>query len=203
MSRRCRQRLPGMAGREPNDGGPRDAPRASEARRLQSRDGLPLGLPLLQIAYAISPDRLAWHWASRTTKHGSIVLNLFPLIGFTRLHRLVRSMIDPTVSAPPPARFFRFREERYWRGSPPIVGLAPKELVTSCVSTEELGAIFGGHAEYESAGGNQRYLGVWGNRKVAQFLRLLRERGAAIAIEEATPGEFRQRHRTQMWPSRR
>jgi hypothetical protein len=98
------------------------------------------------------------------------------------------------MSAHSPVRFLRFREERYWRGSQPVVGLAPREFVASRVSAEDLSVIFGGYVEYESADGNQRYLGVWGDRKVAQFLRLLREGGAAIEVEGTVPVNFRQRH---------
>jgi hypothetical protein len=75
------------------------------------------------------------------------------------------------------------------------VGFAQKEIVKSLMSADEMSTIFGGYVEYENAGGSQQYLGVWGDRKVAQFLRLLRQRGVAMEIEEAVPSDFRQRHR--------
>jgi hypothetical protein len=99
------------------------------------------------------------------------------------------------MTATAPSKFFRFQEERYWSGSLPVVGFAAKEIVASLVSLDEMGAIFGGYLEYENEGGERRYLGVWGDRKVGQFLRLLRARGAVLEVEEASPGQFRQRHR--------
>ena len=79
-------------------------------------------------------------------------------------------------------RFFRFREQLYGHGSQPIVGFAAKEVVSSVVSLREMGAFFGGYLEYEKEGGEWRYLGVWGDRKVGRFLRLLRERGAVLEV---------------------
>src|SRR3954454_24198043 len=99
------------------------------------------------------------------------------------------------MTASTPSKFFRFREERYWGGSLPVVGFAEKELVAPLVSLDEMSAIFGGHLEYENEGGEQRFLGVWGDRKVDRFLRLLRARGAVLEVEEASPARFRQRHR--------
>jgi hypothetical protein len=94
-----------------------------------------------------------------------------------------------------PSKFFRFREERYWSGSQPVVGFAADETVKSLCSTEEMTEIFGGYLVYEDVDGSQKYLGVWGDRKVGQFLRLLRERGAALEIEQRPPSRFRQRYR--------
>ena len=76
-----------------------------------------------------------------------------------------------------------------------MVGFAPKDLVRGLVSDKEMSEIFGGHLEYEEISSGQRYLGVWGNRKVNHLLRLLRERGAIIEVEHPEPSLFRQRHR--------
>jgi len=95
----------------------------------------------------------------------------------------------------PPANFFTYREEKYWKGSQPVVGFAPSEMVKSLFSLEELTAIFGGYLEYEDTGGGQKYLGVWGDRKAGKFLQLLRNRGALVEKRDAAPGQFRQRHR--------
>lgn len=76
-----------------------------------------------------------------------------------------------------------------------MVGFTDKETVKSLFSTEEMSGLFGGYLEYENNAGSQRYLGVWGDRKVGKFLRMLRERGALIEKAEAAPGQFRQRHR--------
>ena len=95
----------------------------------------------------------------------------------------------------PTAKFVRFREDRYWDGTRPIVGFAAKEMVKSLLSTDEMATLFGGYLEYEDSAGEHRFLGVWGDRKVGRFLRLLRERGALIEVEEAMPSQFRQRHR--------
>ncbi|MDI1285541.1 MAG: hypothetical protein PSV46_14205 [Reyranella sp.] len=95
----------------------------------------------------------------------------------------------------PLPKFFRFREQRYWKGSRPVVGFASKELVSSLFDIEEMSEIFGGYLEYEDGDGSLRYLGVWGDRKVGRFLLLLRERGAMLQIEEADPDQFRQRRR--------
>ena len=75
------------------------------------------------------------------------------------------------------------------------MGFAADETVKSLCSIEEMKAIFGGYFVYEDVGGSQRYLGVWGDRKVGRFLRLLRERGAALETELPSPGRFRQRYR--------
>lgn len=98
------------------------------------------------------------------------------------------------------SKFFKFREERYWRGSLPVVGFVAAEIVKSLCSTEEMITIFGGYLEYEDVGGGQRYLGVWGDRKVGRFLKLLRERGAALETENPSPSRFRLRHRLQASP---
>jgi hypothetical protein len=95
----------------------------------------------------------------------------------------------------PQAKFITFREERYWRGSKPIVGFAPKITVRALVSNEEMAAIFGGHLEYEDRTSGERYLGVWGARKANRFLRLLRKRGGVIALENGEPDQYHQRHR--------
>jgi len=94
-----------------------------------------------------------------------------------------------------PSKFFKFKETRYWAGSRPLVGFAAKYLVKSLIDTDELSELFGGYLEYENEAGDQRYLGVWGDRKVARFLRLLRDRGALVEVEETLPTHFRQRHR--------
>jgi hypothetical protein len=94
-----------------------------------------------------------------------------------------------------PSKFFRFREERYWNGSQPVVGFAADETVKSLCSTEEMTAIFGGYLVYENVDGSQKYLGVWGDRKVGRLLRLLRERGAALETDHPSPSRFRQRYR--------
>lgn len=96
-----------------------------------------------------------------------------------------------------PSKFFTFREERrYWRGSQPVVGFAAEEVVKSICSTDEITKIFGGYLVYEDVGGNQKFLGVWGHRKVGQFFRLLQERGAELEIERPVPSQFRQRRRS-------
>ena len=77
----------------------------------------------------------------------------------------------------------------------PIVGFAAKDIVRSLIDKDEMSALFGGYLEYETQGGDERYPGVWGDRKVAKFLRLLRERGALVEVEQPLPGRFRQRHR--------
>jgi hypothetical protein len=94
----------------------------------------------------------------------------------------------------PEPKFITFREIRYWPGSRPVVGFAPKVIVRAFVSGEELRAIYGGYLEYEDCNG-ERYLGVWGARKVNRFLRLLQDRGAAITVENGDPDQFRQRFR--------
>ena len=94
-----------------------------------------------------------------------------------------------------PSKFFRFREKRYWNGSQPVVGFAADETVKSLCSTEEMAAIFGGYLVYEDVDGGRKYLGVWGDRKVGRFLRLLQERGAALETDHSSPGRFRQRYR--------
>jgi len=93
------------------------------------------------------------------------------------------------------SKFYRFREERFWSGSQPVVGFAADETVKSLCSTEEMTAMFGGYLEYEDVDGGGKYLGVWGDRKVGRFLKLLRERGAVLEIEHPSPSRFRQRHR--------
>lgn len=95
----------------------------------------------------------------------------------------------------PQTKFITFKEEPYWPGSQPIVGFAPKLIVRTHVSSEEMCVVFGGYVEYEDFGDGERYLGVWGARKVNRFLRLLRDRGAAIAVETGQPDHYRQRFR--------
>ena len=94
-----------------------------------------------------------------------------------------------------PSKFFRFQEERYWSGSRPVVGFAADEAVKPFCSIEEMIANFGGYLVYEDVDGAQKYLGVWGDRKVGRFLKLLRERGAALETEHPSPSRFRQRYR--------
>jgi hypothetical protein len=110
------------------------------------------------------------------------------------VHLGIATPLDSAMSDQP-IKLIRFLEERYWSGSLPVVGFAAKESVEALISADEMSALFGGYLEYQDVSGSNRYLGVWGDRKVSQFLRELRARGAAVELEASEPSRFRQRHR--------
>ncbi len=102
------------------------------------------------------------------------------------VHAGIATPLDSAMSDQP-IKLIRFLEERYWSGSLPVVGFAAKESVEALISADEMSALFGGYLEYEDVSGSNRYLGVWGDRKVSQFLRELRARGAAVELEPSEP----------------
>jgi hypothetical protein len=91
--------------------------------------------------------------------------------------------------------FITFREERGWAGSQPVVGFAEKPIIEELLGKKKLSDVFEGYLEYESVDGNQRFIGVWGNRNTVKLRQMLREKGARIVIERPSPTLFRQRHR--------
>ena len=94
-----------------------------------------------------------------------------------------------------PLKLYQFREEQGWAGSQPIVGIADKEVVRSTLlSAEEMSERFGGYVEYDDVARTARFVGVWSDRTVAQFLRYLREQ-TEVEVIETTSDKFRQHHR--------
>ena len=99
---------------------------------------------------------------------------------------------------PEPLKLHRFREERGWKGSQPIVGIAEKNAVISFVSTEAVARLFGGYIEYEHRQNATRFVGVWSDRTLARFAKFLRER-TEIEVVPLLADDFRQLHRASYY----
>ena len=69
--------------------------------------------------------------------------------------------------------------------------VGPEPFVEEFIPRAELAAAFGGWARFVRDATGERWLGVWGARKASRFRRLLRERGAVFAVEEALPADIR------------
>jgi len=79
---------------------------------------------------------------------------------------------------------FVFREGLPRRGNAHVC-VVDQYAARRFVSTHDLDQLFFGHVVYGDDAG-RRFVGVWGNRTVSRFLRLLRERGASF-VQHASP----------------
>ena len=91
---------------------------------------------------------------------------------------------------------FLFRSDRFARNGDSVVCAGRREAIEALLVTGALEALFLGFAEYGDARG-ERFLGVWGARNASRLRRLLRERGAHLAVHHAQPPA-----RLRLWETR-
>jgi hypothetical protein len=101
-----------------------------------------------------------------------------------------------------PLKLFQFMARFAARGSQRMVCIGLLTSVTEVLGQSEMDELFGGWIIYTTPE-MDAYLGVWGERKVKKFRRILRERGASISLERSKPDAARMGSRRCVWPNGR
>lgn len=97
-----------------------------------------------------------------------------------------RTLPWPDGTMDHPVEVYVFRSGGFARNGDSVVCAARCEHIEGLLGAGILDAVFFGHAEYRDDEAT-RYLAVWGARNASRLRRLLRERGAELAVHHAPP----------------